>query len=167
MNIIVNINTGETTSMAQLFESLGFKFIRFWDWGILAAGISAVISFIFGSAVMFYALTGIVIFDAITGMLASRKRKEPICSDVFRWKTFVKLIAYFGILLVAATVDLIVLEIGIITNSLIHALALGWIVLVEGISVLENTEPLLGHKIPLLKRLKKMLTEVEDTSEGD
>jgi phage-related holin len=153
--------------MKELFSISFSKLIRNWDWGIIAAGVSAVISFIFDSTVLLYALTAIVIIDAVTGMIASKKRKQPICSDVFRWKTFVKLLAYLAILLVAATVDLAVEIMGLTDHSLIHALAIGWIVLVEGVSVLENTEVILGHKIPLLRRLKKMLTEVEEQTEGE
>lgn len=167
MNVLINRYTGEHKNMLDLFGSSLNKMIRFWDWSILSAVLCASISFCFGSMVLFYALTGIIILDGITGMLASKKRKQPICSDVFRWKTFVKLIAYFAILLVAATVDLAVENLQIIDHSLVHALAIGWIVLVEGVSVIENSEVLLGHKFPPLRIIKRYLADVEEQTKGE
>lgn len=139
---------------SKLWKNPGF--------GISGSIVSGTISFIFGSEALFWIFISVILMDMITGIFASRKANLPISSDTLRWKTFLKFIAYFSVLLVGSSVDFVVVTLEFAEKPFIHALAIGWVIVVESISILENSESILGHRIPLLRRLKKLIADVEE-----
>lgn len=110
----------------------------------------ALVGFLFGTPAIAYILMALLVLDFLTGVVASLKKGEKFESKRLSEMSF-KLLAYFGLILVAASIGL-VLDI-----EIIHTAAIGFVCLSEGVSILENAESLLNGKIPLLKKLKDLL----------
>lgn len=135
------------------------RFTTGWLAGI-GALIGVVIDFIFGSQILFYIFSGLIVLDAVTGISASIVNGDPINSKRFQ-ETVLKLLAYGSVMLVAACL-------GVVFPSLLwaHTAAIGWIIAGESLSVLENCEVVLGRKIPFLGRLRKVLYALSGKSKG-
>lgn len=119
----------------------------------------AIIGFIFGTETMCLIFVGALVLDFITGIMASVKRGEAIESSRVR-DMFYKWAAYLFVLIVAAGLDIC------IASVWIHTAALGWIILSEGVSILENCEQIIGKRIPFLGKLKKTLDALKGGSNG-
>ena len=112
--------------------------------------VGAAVAFLFGTATMAYIFVGLLTLDFITGVIASLKRGEQLTSKKVR-DMWYKWITYLVILLVAACLDITTGQIWI------HGAALMWIILSEGVSILENCQCILGRQLPFLGRIKKIL----------
>lgn len=119
----------------------------------IGLGLGAAVAFTFGSTTLGWVFAGMLALDFVTGVLASLKRGERIKSTKIR-DMFYKWVCYLSILLVAALLE--------ISTGLtwIHGAALGWVILSEGVSCLENAEQVLGKRIPFLGKLKKLLDAI-------
>ena len=138
--------------MNQLFVLKVYtsKFITGWlAW--IGAAIGTIVGFVFGSQVLFYIFSGLILLDALTGISASLVKGEKVSSKRFQ-ETIYKLLAYGSVLLVAACLSVVFPPL-----LWVHTAAIGWIIAGESVGVLENCEHILKRRIPFLSRLKKVL----------
>jgi phage-related holin len=143
--------------MFNLIQGYTTHFVSNWL-ATIGATMGVVIIFLFGSLLMFYIFIVLFILDAITGVCASLIKNETINSK--RWKESVyKLLAYLSVILVTACLGLV-----FPTLTWLIGAALGWILLSEGISILENCETILGKKIPFLKKIKTVLDTLKSNN---
>ena len=117
----------------------------------IGTGIGIAVGFIFGSPTLFYTLVGLMILDVFMGICASLVKGDNVTSGKLQETTY-KALAYFSILLTCACIGVVFPPVG-----WLHTAAIGWIILGEGISVLENCEVVLGRRIPFLRVLKRKL----------
>ena len=122
----------------------------------IAMAIGACISFTFTSYALFYVFTGTFVLDTVTGILASISRGEQLNSHRFR-ESIYKLLAYLSVLLIAAGLGCAFPALAWVSGA-----ALGWVILTDAISVLENCEVVLGKKVPFLSRIKKVLEALKN-----
>ena len=143
--------------MAQLFilNTYTSKFITGWlAW--TGATLGAAIGFIFGSTVLFYIFFATLALDLVTGICAALIRGDKVNSHGLQGTTY-KLIAYLSVLLVSAFLGVAFPALYWVTPA-----AIGWIILGEGVSVLENAEVILGRRIPFLAKLVKILDIIKN-----
>jgi phage-related holin len=120
---------------------------------LIGACLGIAVTFIFGSATLAWIFVGALALDFITGICKSLKCGVPITSIRIR-DMFFKWMAYLSVLLVGATLSVFTGQVWI------HGAALGWVIMSEGISILENCEAIIGRKIPFLDRLRRMMKAV-------
>jgi len=130
-----------------------------WLAGI-GIGIGTIIGFIFSTKALAAIFVGLLVLDFITGIMASKKRGENITSSRMRDMGY-KWITYLVILLVGGCLDIV------IGTVWIHTAALGWIMVSEGVSILENCEEILGKKIPFLGRIRIIIDAMRGTGDKD
>lgn len=122
--------------------------------------LGAILDFVFGTKTMAGVFVGMLILDFITGIIASSKRGEKIESCKIR-DMYYKWMIYLVILLVGALLD-------ICTGTVwLHGAAFGWVILSEGVSVLENCEGVLGKKLPFLGKVRKILDALKGAEDED
>ena len=127
-----------------------------------------VIDFVFHSRLIFTLLTSIILLDGATGVTAALKRKEKITSWRLSRAMLEKFLAYGSVLLLMAGLDFLLRELvnlGPDFQTGLHSLAIGWVFAVEAISVLENSQFILGIDIPFLRSIKivkKVISEKVD-----
>ena len=119
---------------------------------IMALGVA--ITFIFGTEVLAYIFVGTLALDFITGIMKSRKLGIPITSSRMR-DMFFKWMAYLVVLLIGAVLTTYLGMIGL------HGAALMWVIGSELVSILENCEVIIGHKIPFLGRIRAFLDAIK------
>lgn len=127
----------------------------------IGAFLGTAVLFLFGSSQMFYIFIGFFVLDAVTGVIAAIVKKKKVTSK--RWRDSVyKLLAYLSVILVAASLGLV-----FSTMTWILGAALGWVILGEGVSILENSEVILGKRIPFLAKIKGMLDALKGNNKID
>jgi toxin secretion/phage lysis holin len=115
--------------------------------------------FIFGAAdVLFYALIAFVVMDYITGIIGAVIKKN--LSSRVGFDGILKKIMVFVIVALANIVDVQVLG-G--TEGILKSAVSAFLLANEGLSILENVA---AAGLPVPKKLKNLLKQLKDDSEG-
>lgn len=114
-----------------------------------------VLGFVFGSPALAIIFVLVLVLDFATGVMKAIKQGEKVTSSRIRDMWF-KWAAYLFVLLTSACVD------RVIASQLIHAAAFGFVILSEGVSILENCEALIGKKLPFLGKIRQALDALKN-----
>lgn len=124
----------------------------------IGMGLGVAVGFLFGTQTMAIVFVGTLALDFITGIASSFKRGIPITSDAMKCMFF-KWVAYFVVILAGAMIDVV------LGSTWIHTASLGWVILSELVSILENCEVILGKSIPFLSKIKRAIAALRNNNE--
>lgn len=136
--------------------------------------VSAVMDFLGILAIPVFLMVGCNLIDYITGLMASKRRKEQINSYKSIWG-IIKKVCMWILVVIGAVVDVLIryttqtMGFNVQIPFIVATLVAVWIVVNEIISILENIVDigidLPPFLMPIVKRIKKEVEEVGESEE--